>query len=56
MTFNHYGKLECKNWNTGDKCDVEMSPCTGFFMKEHDKAKIIGHCYSSKGGAPKYRI
>ena len=50
MTFNHYGDMVCKNLNNGDTCETKVHPCTGIFLKERDKAWIIGHCMPAGGG------
>jgi len=56
MNFNHWGDIICWNVDTEDKCVTKVNAITGFFLKERDKAKIIGHVIPKGNGAPKFRI
>lgn len=52
MTFNHYGDVNVKNQTTGDTCFTKVHPCTGIFLKEKDKARILGHCVAAGETTP----
>lgn len=56
MNFTHFGDIVCKNLGTGEQCICKITGSSGLFLKERDKAKIIGHVIPGGSGPPKYRI
>ncbi len=56
MEFNHWGDLYCENMETGDITRTKMTGITGMFLKNKDKAKVVGHTYKAGSKTPAFRI
>jgi hypothetical protein len=56
MELNHWGDLYCKNMDTGDITRTKLTGVTGLFLKNRDKAKVVGHTYKAGSSTPAFRL